>query len=41
MSAESWIGIGIIALVIVGGLILLNQITKPYDVKDEEEFQKR
>jgi len=22
-------------------LLLLNQITKPYDVKDEEEFQKR
>ena len=41
MSAESWIGIGIIALVIVGGLILLNQITKPYDVKTEDEFEKR
>src|SRR5207237_6256844 len=41
MSAESWIGIGIIALVIIGGLILLNQITKPYDVKNEEEFQQR
>ena len=26
---------------IVGGLLLLNHITKPYDVKDEEEFQKR
>jgi hypothetical protein len=35
------IGLGIIAIVIVGGLLLLNQITKPYDVKDEEEFQKR
>ena len=41
MSAADWIGLGIIALVIVGGLLLLNQITKPYDVKDEEEFQKR
>ena len=41
MSGNEWIGIGIIALVIVGGLLLLNQITKPYDVKDEEEFQKR
>src|SRR5207249_7341352 len=41
MNASDWIGIGIIALVIVGGLFLLNQITKPYDVKTEEEFQKR
>jgi len=41
MSASDLIGFGIIALVIVGGLFLLNQITKPYDVKDEEEFQKR
>ena len=41
MSANDWIGLGIIALVIVGGLVLLNHITKPYDVKDEEEFQRR
>jgi hypothetical protein len=41
MSATDWIGIGIIVLLIVGGLLLLNQITKPYDVKTEEEFQKR
>jgi uncharacterized membrane protein len=41
MSAGDWIGIGIIALVIVGGLLLLNQITKPYNVKTEEEFQER
>jgi hypothetical protein len=41
VSAADWIGLGIIAVVIVGGLLLLNQITKPYDVKDEEEFQKR
>jgi hypothetical protein len=41
MSAGDWIGIGIIALVIVGGLFLLNQITKPYNVKTEEEFQER
>jgi hypothetical protein len=27
--------------VIVGGLLLLNQITKPYDVKDEDEFERR
>ena len=41
MRWHDLIGLGIIALVIVGGLLLLNQITKPYDVKDEEEFQKR
>lgn len=41
MSLSDWIGIGVIAVVIVGVLILLNQITKPYDVKDEEEFERR
>lgn len=41
MSVADWIGLGIIALVIVGGLLLLNQITKPYGVKNEEEFQQR
>jgi hypothetical protein len=41
MSTADWIGIGVIALVIVGGLLLLNQITKPYDVKDEDEFERR
>jgi hypothetical protein len=41
MSAESWIGLGVIALVIIGGLLLLNQITKPYDVRTEEEFEMR
>src|SRR5207245_7276996 len=41
MNATDWIGIAVIVLVIVGGLLLLNQITKPYDVKNEEEFQKR
>jgi hypothetical protein len=41
MNSHDWIGIGVIALVIIGGLLLLNQITKPYDVKNEEEFQRR
>ncbi len=41
MSAQDWIGVGIVVLVIVGGLLLLNQITKPYDVKTEDEFEKR
>ena len=41
MSAADWIGLGVIALVTVGGLLLLNQVTKPYDVRDEEEFQRR
>jgi hypothetical protein len=41
MRWHDLIGLGIIALVIAGGLLLLNQITKPYDVKDEEEFQRR
>ena len=41
MSTGDWIGIGVIVLLIVLGLIGLNQITKPYDVKTEEEFQER
>ena len=41
MNAHDWIGVGIVVLVIVGGLLLLNQITKPYDVKTEDEFEKR
>jgi len=41
MSVGDWIGLGIVVLVIVGGLVLLNQITKPYGVKTEEEFQRR
>lgn len=41
MSATDWIGIGIIILFIVGGLVLLNRISKPYDVTTEEEFEKR
>jgi hypothetical protein len=41
MSIADWIGLGIIALVIVGGLLLLNRVTKPYDVKDEDEFERR
>jgi hypothetical protein len=41
MNSHDFIGLGVIAIVVVGGLLLLNQITKPYDVKDEEEFQRR
>src|ERR1043165_2345272 len=41
MHSTDRIGVGIIAVVIIGGLLLLNQITKPYDVKTEEEFEKR
>lgn len=41
MSASDWIGIGFIVLLIIAALFGLSQISKPYDVKDEEEFQKR
>jgi hypothetical protein len=41
LSVGDWVGIGIVVLVIAGALLLLNQITKPYDVKTEEEFQER
>src|SRR6476659_87648 len=41
MNATDWIWIGVVAVVIIGGLLLLNQITKPYDVKTDEEFEAR
>ncbi len=41
MNVNDWIGIGVVALVIVGGLLLLNQITKPYAVKTEDEFERK
>ena len=41
MSTNDWIWIGVIAIVIVGFLVMLNQVTKPYDVKTDEEFEKR
>src|SRR5215467_4489182 len=41
MNWHDVIGLGVIAVVIIGGVLLVNQITKPYDVKDEEEFQRR
>jgi hypothetical protein len=41
MSATDGIWIGIVAVAIVGLLVLLNRITKPYNVKTEEEFEKR
>ena len=41
MSGTDWIWIAIIAVVIVGLLVLLNHVTKPYDVKTDEEFEKR
>ena len=41
MNASDWIGLGVILLLIIAALFGLSQISKPYDVKDEEEFQKR
>src|SRR2546423_2686694 len=41
MHTSDFIGLGVIALLIIGLLVLLSQISKPYDVKTEEEFQKR
>jgi hypothetical protein len=41
MSAGNWIGLGVIVVVIAVVLILLNQVSKPYGVKTEEEFQRR
>jgi len=41
MNASDWIGIGVIVLLILAALFGLSQISKPYDVKTEEEFQKR
>jgi hypothetical protein len=41
MHTSDFIGLGVIALLIIGVLVLLSQISKPYDVKTEEEFEKR
>ena len=41
MTTTDWIWIAIIGVVIVGLLIMLNHVTKPYDVKTDEEFEKR
>ncbi len=41
MNASNWIGLAVIAGVIIGVLLLLNQISKPYDVKSEDEFERR
>lgn len=41
MHTSDFIGLGVIALLIIGVLVLISQISKPYDVKNEEEFQKR
>ena len=41
MSATDWIWIAIVAVVIIGLLVMLNHVTKPYDVKTDEEFEKR
>ena len=41
MTATDWIWIGIVIVVIIGLLVMLNHITKPYDVKTDEEFEIR
>ena len=41
ISGSDWIWLAVVAIVIGGLLVMLNHITKPYDVKDEEEFQRR
>ena len=41
MSGTDWIWIGIVVVVIVGLLVMLNHITKPYDVQTEDEFEAR
>jgi hypothetical protein len=37
---NDWIGLGIIALLLIGGLIGLSQLGKPYNVTSDE-FEKR
>jgi hypothetical protein len=41
ISSSDWIGLGVIALLIIAALFGLRALTRPYDVKNEEEFQKR
>lgn len=40
MSANDWIGLAIIGLLILGGLFGLSQLSKPYDVS-VDEFERR
>jgi len=41
MNISDWIGLAVIALLIIAALFGLGQLTKPYSVKTEEEFQKK
>ena len=41
ISSSDWIGLGFIVLLIIAAIFGLRQLAKPYDVKTEEEFQKR
>ena len=41
MFTTDWIWIGIVVVVIVGLLVMLNHVTKPYGVKTDEEFEAR
>lgn len=41
MQSSDWIWIGLVVVAIGGLLVMLNHITKPYDVKDDEEFERR
>lgn len=41
MTSSDWIWVGVVVVVIAGLLVMLNHITKPYDVKDDEEFERR
>lgn len=40
MDLKDWIGLAIIALVVLGGLFGLSRISRPYDIS-HEEFERR
>ena len=41
MNVNNWIELAVIVGAIIVVLLLLNQISKPYDVKTEDEFERR
>ena len=41
MNVSNWIELAVIVGAIIVVLLLLNQISKPYDVKTEDEFERR
>lgn len=40
MDLKDWIGLAVIAVIVLGGLFALSRISRPYDISNEE-FERR